>query len=159
MVSLVSGLWSLVCHQDLFESKIQKNPLKHYFPEYTGVERDPRAAMEFLKEKFLRLNKSEQKKIYTHYTCATDTNSIEKVFNTVRCVGLGAFPVLEAWPCVHRRLAFCRASEYTPRRAWRATVHRHTPYPGVGLCGTAAGVAFDMPINTHELLVRLFPVQ
>ena len=79
-------------YQDLFEQKIMKSHLKKFFPDYTGREQNPDAAMAFLKTKFLALNKNSDKKIYTHYTCATDTSSIEKVFNTVRCVLVRAHP-------------------------------------------------------------------
>jgi len=76
---------------DLFEQKIMKSDLKKFFPDYTGREQNPDAAMAFLKSKFLALNKNSDKKIYTHYTCATDTSSIEKVFNTVSDIIIDTF--------------------------------------------------------------------
>ncbi|VDN28683.1 unnamed protein product [Gongylonema pulchrum] len=47
--------------KDLFEEKIRKSPLTLCFPEYADG----------------------QKEIYTHFTCATDTNNIRFVFDAV----------------------------------------------------------------------------
>lgn len=39
--------------------------------------------MEFIKRQFVRLCRSKQQKIYIHETCATDTNQVQHVFNSV----------------------------------------------------------------------------
>ena len=69
---------------DLFEDKIQSVDLNCCFPEYTGG-CDCDAAIEFIRDKFLNLNRSiASKDIYYHFTCATDTNNVERVFNDCR---------------------------------------------------------------------------
>jgi hypothetical protein len=40
-------------------------------------------ALEFLQAKFLTQNENKNKQIYTHLTCATDTEQINVVFNAV----------------------------------------------------------------------------
>ncbi|XP_072169332.1 guanine nucleotide-binding protein G(o) subunit alpha-like [Diadema setosum] len=68
--------------KDLFEEKIQKSPLVICFPEYTGANEYLPAAG-YIQLQFEALNKSANKEIYTHMTCATDTNNIQFVFDAV----------------------------------------------------------------------------
>jgi len=70
--------------KDLFQEKIQKSPLTICFPEYTGSNTYEEAAA-YIQTKFESLNKRKdgQKEIYTHFTCATDTNNIRFVFDAV----------------------------------------------------------------------------
>ncbi|CAH1961370.1 unnamed protein product [Acanthoscelides obtectus] len=69
--------------KDLFEEKISRSPLTICFPEYTGPNTYEEAA-EYVRMKFENLNKrKDQKEIYTHFTCATDTNNIKFVFDAV----------------------------------------------------------------------------
>jgi GTPase SAR1 family protein len=66
---------------DLFAEKIATTPLRNYFPEYEGPEGNAKAAQQFLLSKFKALNQNPNKKIYEHFTCATDTNNIKHVFD------------------------------------------------------------------------------
>ncbi|XP_033626148.1 guanine nucleotide-binding protein G(o) subunit alpha-like [Asterias rubens] len=68
--------------KDLFEDKIEKSPLSICFPEYTG-ENEYLAAVMYIQSQFEALNKSSNKEIYTHMTCATDTTNIQFVFDAV----------------------------------------------------------------------------
>ncbi|XP_042905576.1 guanine nucleotide-binding protein G(i) subunit alpha [Parasteatoda tepidariorum] len=69
--------------KDLFEEKITKSPLTLCFPEYTGNNTYEEAAA-YIKMKFENQNKRKNtKEIYTHFTCATDTNNIQFVFDAV----------------------------------------------------------------------------
>lgn len=69
--------------KDLFEAKIQHSPLRVCFPEYTGPNTYERAA-EYIRIKFEMLNKRRgSKDIYSHFTCATDTNNIQFVFDAI----------------------------------------------------------------------------
>ncbi|XP_066997185.1 guanine nucleotide-binding protein G(i) subunit alpha isoform X1 [Anabrus simplex] len=69
--------------KDLFEEKIAKSPLTICFPEYTGSNTYEEAAA-YIQMQFENLNKrKDQKEIYTHFTCATDTNNIQFVFDAV----------------------------------------------------------------------------
>uniref|UniRef100_A0A1L8DKV1 Putative g-protein alpha subunit n=1 Tax=Nyssomyia neivai TaxID=330878 RepID=A0A1L8DKV1_9DIPT len=69
--------------KDLFEEKITRSPLTICFPEYTGANTYEEASS-YIRMKFENLNKrKDQKEIYTHLTCATDTNNIQFVFDAV----------------------------------------------------------------------------
>lgn len=69
--------------KDLFEEKISRSPLTICFPEYTGPNTYEDAAA-YIKMKFENQNKQKAtKEIYTHFTCATDTNNIQFVFDAV----------------------------------------------------------------------------
>ncbi|XKL65710.1 hypothetical protein PGB90_009130 [Kerria lacca] len=69
--------------KDLFEEKIKKSPLTICFPEYTGTNSYEECAA-YIQMKFESLNRrKEQKSIYTHFTCATDTNNIQFVFDAI----------------------------------------------------------------------------
>ncbi|XP_071551105.1 guanine nucleotide-binding protein G(i) subunit alpha isoform X2 [Panulirus ornatus] len=69
--------------KDLFEEKITKSPLTICFPEYQGSNTFEESA-NYIRMKFENLNKrKDQKEIYTHFTCATDTNNIQFVFDAV----------------------------------------------------------------------------
>jgi guanine nucleotide-binding protein G(i) subunit alpha len=67
---------------DLFEVKITKSPLTVCFPEYKGNSTYDEAA-QYIQQKFEALNRKEDKEIYTHFTCATDTGNIQFVFDAV----------------------------------------------------------------------------
>jgi len=68
---------------DLFQQKIQKVDMKVCFPEYTGG-KDVKAGTQFLRDKFSGLNRNKEKKIYTHITCATNTENVKFVFMSVQ---------------------------------------------------------------------------
>ena len=69
--------------KDLFEEKITRSPLTICFPEYKGRNTYEECSA-YIQMKFESLNKRrEQKQIYTHFTCATDTNNIQFVFDAV----------------------------------------------------------------------------
>jgi len=71
---------------DLFTQKIKKVPLKTLFPDYKGGS-DPHAGSKFILQKFLAQNNNPDKMIFSHVTCATDTENVRVVFNAVRtCV-------------------------------------------------------------------------
>lgn len=69
--------------KDLFEGKIKTSPLTVCFPEYKGHNCFEEAAP-YIQMQFEDLNKrKDTKEIYTHFTCATDTNNIQFVFDAV----------------------------------------------------------------------------
>ncbi|ETN81863.1 g-protein alpha subunit [Necator americanus] len=70
--------------KDLLEEKILYSHLADYFPEYDGPPRDPIAAREFILKMFVDLNPDADKIIYSHFTCATDTENIRFVFAAVK---------------------------------------------------------------------------
>jgi len=58
--------------------------LVDYFPEFDGPQRDAQAAREFILKMFVDLNPDPDKIIYSHFTCATDTENIRFVFAAVK---------------------------------------------------------------------------
>jgi len=91
--------------KDLFEEKITKSSLTICFPEYPGKlellcsffflqrficdvctqgSNTYEEGAAYIQMKFESLNKRrDQKEIYTHFTCATDTSNIQFVFDAV----------------------------------------------------------------------------
>ncbi|XP_032396341.1 guanine nucleotide-binding protein G(q) subunit alpha isoform X2 [Etheostoma spectabile] len=69
---------------DLLEEKIMHSHLVDYFPEYDGPQRDVKAGKQFILDMFVSLNPNKKKIIYSHFTCATDTDSIRFVFSAVK---------------------------------------------------------------------------
>ncbi|XP_034048102.1 guanine nucleotide-binding protein G(q) subunit alpha-like isoform X2 [Thalassophryne amazonica] len=69
---------------DLLEEKIMFSHLVDYFPEYDGPQRDAKAGSEFILDMFVSLNPNMKKTIYSHFTCATDTDNIRFVFRAVK---------------------------------------------------------------------------
>ncbi|XP_021954765.1 guanine nucleotide-binding protein G(q) subunit alpha isoform X2 [Folsomia candida] len=70
--------------KDLLEEKIMYSHLVDYFPEYDGPQRDAIHAREFILRMFVDLNPDSEKIIYSHFTCATDTENIRFVFAAVK---------------------------------------------------------------------------
>ncbi|XP_003402614.1 guanine nucleotide-binding protein G(q) subunit alpha isoform X1 [Bombus vosnesenskii] len=70
--------------KDLLEEKIMYSHLVDYFPEYNGPQRDAIPAREFILQMFVELNPDIEKIIYSHFTCATDTENIRFVFAAVK---------------------------------------------------------------------------
>lgn len=67
--------------KDLFMEKLTKVPLKSIYAAYDGSSYDE--ATEFIQDMFEQKNQQD-KDIYTHVTCATDTNNIFTVFSYVK---------------------------------------------------------------------------
>eukprot|EP00008_Paramoeba_atlantica_P010153 CAMPEP_0201488292 /NCGR_PEP_ID=MMETSP0151_2-20130828/17873_1 /ASSEMBLY_ACC=CAM_ASM_000257 /TAXON_ID=200890 /ORGANISM="Paramoeba atlantica, Strain 621/1 / CCAP 1560/9" /LENGTH=355 /DNA_ID=CAMNT_0047873551 /DNA_START=58 /DNA_END=1125 /DNA_ORIENTATION=+ len=70
--------------RDIFKEKIEKNehPLSNVFPEFPGGDSYDEA-VEFIKKKLLSQN-TQDKTVFTHVTCCTDTGNIKYVFESVR---------------------------------------------------------------------------
>ncbi|XP_021342659.1 guanine nucleotide-binding protein G(i) subunit alpha-like, partial [Mizuhopecten yessoensis] len=66
--------------KDLFEKKLESSPLTTCFPDYTGDNVLEQAAS-FIRKKYEKLNRNKAKEVYTHFTCATDTNNVQVVFD------------------------------------------------------------------------------
>ncbi|XP_037615072.1 guanine nucleotide-binding protein subunit alpha-11-like [Sebastes umbrosus] len=69
---------------DLLEEKIMHSHLVDYFPEYDGPKYDDRAGKDFILDMFLSVNPYEKSMIYSHFTCATDTDNIRFVFSAMK---------------------------------------------------------------------------
>uniref|UniRef100_F6RY09 G protein subunit alpha transducin 2 n=1 Tax=Ornithorhynchus anatinus TaxID=9258 RepID=F6RY09_ORNAN len=69
--------------KDLFEEKIKKVHLSICFPDYDG-NNSYEDAGNYIKNQFLDLNmRKDVKEIYSHMTCATDTQNVKFVFDAV----------------------------------------------------------------------------
>uniref|UniRef100_A0A3Q2R432 Guanine nucleotide-binding protein subunit alpha n=1 Tax=Fundulus heteroclitus TaxID=8078 RepID=A0A3Q2R432_FUNHE len=69
---------------DLFEEKIKTSQLADYFPDYTGPSGDAEPAKKFIEKMYIDCHKGRHKPLYTHFTCATDTENIRVVFESVK---------------------------------------------------------------------------
>ncbi|KAI9491619.1 guanine nucleotide-binding protein subunit alpha [Zychaea mexicana] len=81
---------------DIFKEKLPKHPLVESFSDFKGSNTYDDAS-EYILNRFVSLNQSDTKQIYTHFTCATDTKQIKFVMaavndiiiqNNLRDVGL-----------------------------------------------------------------------
>ncbi|KAI7791360.1 guanine nucleotide-binding protein subunit alpha-11-like isoform X1 [Triplophysa rosa] len=74
--------------KDILAEKIQTSDLQTYFPTFRGKRRDAQEAMEYISEMYQRqavnVENKDCKHIYSHFTCATDTSNIRKVFSDVK---------------------------------------------------------------------------
>lgn len=68
---------------DLFREKIKTVALSKCFPEYTG-KNDFDSASKFVTQKFIEKNSDTARIIFPHVTCATNTENVRVVFDTVR---------------------------------------------------------------------------
>eukprot|EP01132_Coremiostelium_polycephalum_P005907 gene5907-7356_t len=68
---------------DLFKKKIKKVPMSQYLTEFTGRNDSYEDTSSFLKQQFLQTNKTS-KPIYSHFTCALDTEAIQAVFRSIQ---------------------------------------------------------------------------
>lgn len=75
---------SFLNKNDLLEEKIMQTHLDDYFPKFDGPRRNSSAARRFILKMFVDLNPDPKKIIYSHFTCATDTESIRFVFDAVK---------------------------------------------------------------------------
>ncbi|KAJ7992993.1 hypothetical protein DPEC_G00267830 [Dallia pectoralis] len=74
---------------DILADKIQTSDLNKYFPGFTGKRRDAEDAMNYIQGMYEQQAQSrekgdESKTLYPHFTCATDTENISKVFEAVK---------------------------------------------------------------------------
>ncbi|XP_683989.2 guanine nucleotide-binding protein subunit alpha-14 isoform X1 [Danio rerio] len=69
---------------DILKEKIVYSHVATYFPEFTGPKNDPKAAQEFILKMYQEENEDKDKTIYSHFTCATDTENIRLIFAAVK---------------------------------------------------------------------------
>src|SRR4051794_2634079 len=69
---------------DLFKEKLRRSPIQHYFPDYTGNPADWKAVSQYFLQKFIVLNRDSSKKIYAHFTTATDSDLLKITMNSVQ---------------------------------------------------------------------------
>nr|XP_046231274.1 guanine nucleotide-binding protein subunit alpha-14-like [Scatophagus argus] len=69
---------------DLLEEKITQSHLVTYFPAYTGPRCHAESAKDFILKMYKDQHREHHKPLYTHFTCATDTENIRVVFKAVK---------------------------------------------------------------------------
>jgi len=69
---------------DLLKEKITHVPISTYFEDYKGDPHDVEESTAFIRRKFISRSKNPDKQIHTLVTCATDTNNIAAVFQTIK---------------------------------------------------------------------------
>ncbi|XP_036590286.1 guanine nucleotide-binding protein subunit alpha-15 [Trichosurus vulpecula] len=81
---------------DILEEKIPTSHLVTYFPSFPGPKQDAEAAKQFILDMYTGIytgsgdakgstrKNSRSRRLFSHYTCATDTHNIRKVFKDVR---------------------------------------------------------------------------
>lgn len=69
--------------KDLFVEKIKKQNITVTFPDYSGPQ-EYDSAVDFIQNKFVTINDNPNRKVFPHITCATDTENVKHVFNSVR---------------------------------------------------------------------------
>ncbi|CAG07951.1 unnamed protein product, partial [Tetraodon nigroviridis] len=74
---------------DILADKIQTSDLQRYFPSFAGKTRDPEDAKNYIcklyeQQATNRDKREERKTLYPHFTCATDTSNIRRVFSDVK---------------------------------------------------------------------------
>lgn len=81
---------------DILEEKIPTSHLATYFPSFRGPKQDAEAAKKFILDMYTRMYAGcvdgadggrkgpRSRRLFSHYTCATDTQNIRKVFKDVR---------------------------------------------------------------------------
>ncbi|KAI6657618.1 guanine nucleotide-binding protein (G protein), subunit alpha [Oopsacas minuta] len=68
---------------DLFEKKILTSNLEEYFP-YEGPRADVEEAKNYIEQMFSEVYGGRGEKLSTHFTCATDTDAMGKIFEAVK---------------------------------------------------------------------------
>ncbi|KAL6046559.1 Guanine nucleotide-binding protein G(k) subunit alpha [Balamuthia mandrillaris] len=77
--------------KDLFEKKITHTDLNVCFPDYKGG-KNYDSAVKYIEKQFLKRNRAEGTRfVYTHVTCATDTENVRVVFNAMQEIFLTGY--------------------------------------------------------------------
>jgi len=72
---------------DLFEKKMTKVPLKTFFQDWDGGDNVEKAT-KFIETKFKSINKNQQRQLFVHVTCATNTENVAFVFRAFQNIFL-----------------------------------------------------------------------
>ena len=67
---------------DLFQEKVKRSPIRTWFPNYPGRLGDSETGLKYFESLLLSLNRNN-KPMYVHRTCATDTQSMRFVLGAV----------------------------------------------------------------------------
>ena len=72
--------------RDLFETKVKQVNIadSEPFSDYSGPKSDYNGGVKYFLDKFMAKNKSSERQIYHHTTCATDTSNVRIVFDSCK---------------------------------------------------------------------------
>ncbi|KAI8087979.1 guanine nucleotide binding protein, alpha subunit [Gilbertella persicaria] len=68
---------------DIFKQKILVSPLSKWFPDFEGDDKSFEQTSEYFKNRFQSLNQNPSKRVYAHFTDATDTSLLDNVMYAV----------------------------------------------------------------------------
>ncbi|ORX57035.1 putative Gpa2-guanine nucleotide-binding protein alpha-2 subunit [Hesseltinella vesiculosa] len=68
---------------DILKDKIYVSPISRWFPDFKGDDQDFEQTRSYFKKRFQRLNQNTEKRVYIHYTDATDTLLLKHVMLAV----------------------------------------------------------------------------
>ncbi|KAI8059361.1 putative Gpa2-guanine nucleotide-binding protein alpha-2 subunit [Gongronella butleri] len=68
---------------DILKEKINVSPVSRWFPDYKGDDHDFEQTRAYFKKRFQRLNQNTDKRVYIHFTDATDTQLLKHVMLAV----------------------------------------------------------------------------
>lgn len=68
---------------DLFKLKLKHSRISDHFPDFRGNQEDEQQCISFFQRKFVEVNRSPTKDMYTHFTNATDTTLLKSVMLSV----------------------------------------------------------------------------
>ncbi|KAL9029640.1 MAG: hypothetical protein Q9180_007004, partial [Flavoplaca navasiana] len=68
---------------DVFRQQIQSNPLKNWFPDFVGREKDPKAALSYIVAKFKAKNLDDKREISVYFTDATNVEGCQSTLRAI----------------------------------------------------------------------------
>ncbi|KAI1004537.1 Guanine nucleotide-binding protein alpha-2 subunit [Podosphaera aphanis] len=70
---------------DLFRAKVAHSPITEFgFTDFKGNTKDPQQTSKYFKNKFIALNRSPSREVYSHFTNATDTDLLKVTMSSVQ---------------------------------------------------------------------------
>ena len=68
--------------KDLLQMKLRESSITVCFPQYTGSN-SYQEVSEYIKQQFLKVNQDPKRIVFSHYSCATDTDNIRFILDTI----------------------------------------------------------------------------
>ncbi|KAF0975056.1 hypothetical protein FDP41_005809 [Naegleria fowleri] len=70
--------------KDIFQKKIETKKLSDFFPDYQGPPHDFDATSKYMLQKFTSRINDQNREFYPFITCATDTDNVKNIFDSVK---------------------------------------------------------------------------
>ena len=78
-----SAITLVLTKADLFRKKLNRSPIRRYFPDYEGPGNDSFAVQQFFIDQFLACNKDPDRTIRVFCTDGTDTEEVKPVLDSI----------------------------------------------------------------------------